>query len=149
MPLSDADKNTLVTKIITNYALSSIPGINASVLLAVELADAEFESRYPSAYVGTLTGTTLNEKKFILARELYAVYLLFLNYPSIWSSYSQAQSISSVKNSAGSSVTFQKSEKTGIYISDFAKQVQALLVELGLIKQTSEIVFTTTINRLA
>jgi len=146
MPLSPEDKATLIAKIIANYGLSAVTGINSMVQLAVELSDGELEERYPSAYVATLTGSTINQKKFILVRELYAVYLLFKTNPIAWGVYSQSQGVSSVKNSAGSSVSFRNANE--IRISDYALQVQGLLIDLGLIEQKSVIVFNNQSNSL-
>jgi hypothetical protein len=146
MPISNENLITLSNKLITNYKLSSIAGIADSMQLAILMADGRLERDYPNVYISGLVGTTLKERLFVQGRELYSIYLLFLTNPQTWNQYSQSNSVTDVKNSAGSAVSF--SNKNRISLIDFATQIHKIFIELGVVDPESKIVFKTQANKL-
>lgn len=145
MPLSNSSKAAIAETISKNYG---IVDANSEIEQAVTIADQELESLYPSVYISSIEGSNLQQSKFILLRNLYAVYLLFLNNPNLWTAYQQSQSVESVKNSAGSSVSF-KSNTQALSFDSFGFRVRSLMADLGLVTPKAGLAFEFAANRLA
>lgn len=148
MALNNTDILTLTKRLIEKYKLSSFADAESTVKAAVELADLQLETKFPDYYVPNLLGTTLNNKLFVQAREAYAVCMLFTNNLDYWNKYYQSQNIQEVKNSAGTSVSYQMGKSAKMEIKEFCKQAHDLLKEIGAVKNTSRTAFQQATNKL-
>ena len=147
MPLSPTDINSVATKLITTYQLENYPGIyvpenpptpaSGNMIDVVAQADLHLEEKYPDIYVGDL-----NDPQFNQIRELLVMCRLFQYYPIYGALYIKNNSITSVRNSAGSSVSYGNGQASSAFIDPktFCSLYVKALAEIQTIETSNSLI---------